>query len=275
MIDLHTHSTASDGQYTPAELLLLAKKKNIEVLALTDHDTVCGLEEAGKSAKEFGIHFVSGIEINSQDIVGIHMLGYGIDSSNQDIISMCGRLAEDRLKRGEKICMFLKEKGIDVDYEEIKGYTVDGVVGRPHFGRYLFEHGYVSSVQEAFKRYLNTDEFMHKVKRNKPSSEESINIIHNAGGKAVIAHPYQYKIDTAEKEKMIGRLTLAGLDGIECFYSKHSEDETKIFCSWAKKYNLKVSVGSDFHGEKVKPDIALGMEFDYDVYGEYLIVNSL
>lgn len=274
LVDLHTHSTASDGQYSPKELVELVKNRHICLFSLTDHDSISGLEEAGYTANELDLKFIPGIEISSQDIEEIHILGYDIDYYNTELIEACNFFFEERNNRGKKICEYLKEKGISVDYSEVKEYAKDGVVGRPHFARYLVEHEVVNNRKEAFKKYLDTGEFKMATDRKKPSLEEAIDLIHLAGGKAMLAHPGLYRMNDILLDELVKRLVEFNIDAIECFYSKHSIEQTKKYLSYVKKYNLKTGCGSDFHGEKVKPEVKIGMEFDWENYGDILLFDE-
>ena len=159
--------------------------------------------------------------------------------------------------------------GIDVDLDVVKSYAGDSNLGRPHFARYLVETGVVENREAAFDLYLDTEEFRCATDRKKPGVAEAVSLIHGAGGKAVLAHPGNYK--KTDITELVKRLVGCGLDGIECFYSKHDESQTQEFLRLVTKYGLRTSCGSDFHGEDVKPDIRLGMELE-DRYRELLIV---
>ncbi len=274
-IDLHTHSTVSDGQYTPTELIRLAKQANLEVIALTDHDTVDGIKEAREAAGQLGQPFIAGIEISTRKEEEIHMVGLGIDEDHPALIAETKKLMEDRANRGAVITEYLRALGISVDYEEVKAMAGEGSVGRPHFAQYLQKHGYVRSRQEAFDRYLNTPSFHKATDRILPPPEEAIELIHLSGGKAVLAHPGLLKMGKSWQEDFICRLKECGLDAIEAYYSKYSKAQEKYYRALAKRYDLKISVGSDFHGEKVKPDVKLGMELEEPQIIERLVLTEL
>ncbi len=269
-IDFHTHSTASDGQYTPSQLVEMAKEKELEKFAITDHDTVEGIKEAREKALELGVDFVAGIEISTHKGEEIHIVGLGIDENNPRLVEECSRYMEERVSRGQRICDFLTEKGIPVTLAEAEKVAGDGSLGRPHFARILQEKGVVKTRQEAFDRYLNTAEFHQKTDRLKPSPSEAIELIHEAGGKAVLAHPGLLKMGKRWQESLIHELTEAGLDGIEVFYNKHTFVQTKFYKKLALDGGLEFSCGSDYHGEKVKPNVMFGMEID-DAYRANLI----
>lgn len=271
-LDLHTHSTASDGQYSPAEMVQKAKDAGLELYALTDHDTVAGQKEAIAKAEELGVHYIPGIEISTQEGEEIHILGLFIDPDNEMLLEKCQMFEEDRFNRGKKIVAFLQEKGVDISLEEVQKIAGNGSLGRPHFAEFLLEHGYVKSKKEAFARYLDTQEFHRKAERIKPAPVEAIELIHQAGGRAVLAHPGLLKMGKQWQEELIDKLAAAGLDGIECFYQKHTFMQTKFYLNMARKHQLAVTCGSDFHGEKVKPNVPFGMELD-EKYREWLLMS--
>ncbi len=274
-IDLHVHSTASDGQYSPDELVRLASEAGIKLLALTDHDAIAGISEAEATAAEVGLFFVPGIEISVQDTEEIHILGYGIDISQNELIRFCEEAMSNRAWRGRRICEYLQNLGIVVDYGEIQRIAGNGLIARPHFAAWLMEHGFVSTSKEAFDHYLDTPAFHEATERLKPSAREAIDLIHIAGGKAVLAHPGNYSMGMEKRYQLVCRLAGNGLDGVECFYSRNTKQETLQYLNWVDEFDLKISCGSDFHGEKVKPDIHLGMEFDMDRYGNRVIVEAI
>lgn len=260
MIDLHTHSTASDGQYTPIELVQLAKKAGITVLALTDHDTTAGLYEAYKTALELGINFINGIELDTKypNIKGnFHILGYNIDPKHKALSATCANFAEQRLERANRIFTYLESHGIKLNREKVFEYAGKGVITRPHFARVMHEDGYVSCTQEAFDKYLDTSEFQ-KIDRPKPHPKDAIKMITDAGGIAVLAHPSQLKLGNISLSDLLCELKSYGLSGLECYYSTNTPEQTEYYINLAKKYSLYITGGSDFHGDKIKPDIKLG-----------------
>ncbi len=273
-IDLHTHSSASDGQYSPTELIDIACGERIELLALTDHDTVDGISDASMAAGKSGIAFVPGIEISTQDIVEIHILGYGIDVTNQALLCACKEWRNARVNRGKLIKKYLNTKGISIDLAEVMTYARGQSLGRPHFAQYLQAYGIVKTRKEAFDKYLDTEEFKIATDRRKPSLQMAVELIHGAGGKALLAHPGIYRLTEEELDDLVFRLVEMGIDGVECFYSRHGKTQTEKYLSYIKKYELKTGCGSDFHGEKVKPEIGIGMEFDDRKYGSHLIVDG-
>ena len=273
-IDLHTHTTYSDGELTPYELIKKAYDIGCSLIAITDHDTISGIAEGRKAAEALGMRFVPGIEISTQEKEEVHMLGYGIYENNEVLRMACQKFADSRARRAELICEFLATKGVAVNMEEICQISGGEIIGRPHFAAYLEKHGYVPNRKEAFARYLNTPSFHAAVTRQKPSPQEAIALIHQAGGKAVLAHPGLLKKNVYEVEIFIRELKKVGLDGIECIYNKHTPSQTKKFLELAKKYELKTGCGSDYHGEHVKPDVPLGMRVEIEQQREWeLVVN--
>lgn len=262
--DLHTHSAASDGQYAPAELVKLAKERGIEVLALTDHDTVDGLEEALRAGEALGIRVLRGIELGAREYSLLHILGCGFDPAG--LAPLCRKLKESRDERKFRILDFLEEKGCPLTLEEVEAIAGGDIIARPHFAQAMARRGYVESNREAFDRYLDTEEFRKKVKRFKADARTCVETIKAAGGKAALAHPYQIGLPDKELEALVAQLKNWGLDAIECFYPRHTPEQEAFYLRLAEKYGLHVTGGSDFHGEKVKPDIplaALDLELDW------------
>lgn len=259
-IDLHTHSTISDGTVPPAELVQLAQTKNLRAMALTDHDTVEGLDEAIAEAKNFdGFELIPGIEISAEYSEGtIHVLGYYLDRKDPVLLEKLKFLQEARAKRNPRIIKKLQELGLEITQEEVDKIAGQGVVGRPHIAMALVQRGYVKNVQEAFDKYLRKNGKAY-VDKERFSQKDSIEMIQNAGGVAVLAHPkYVHGGNLKNVDKLIKQLVDLGLDGIEVFYGSHSAKEVKWLREIAKKYGLIATGGSDYHGSS-KPDIDLGV----------------
>lgn len=260
IVDLHTHSTASDGQYAPSELVELAKKRGIEVLALTDHDNIDGVDEAMEAGKRLGIRVIRGVELSADDHLNLHILGYGFPAGPEPLSSLIARLKSGRNSRKYRIQEFLQSKGVDIPLDEVEELAKDGVIGRPHFALVMVKHGCVSDRKEAFDRYLDTPDF-HRYDQRKPSAEECIRTIKASGGKVSLAHPYQIvfaRDGERDLETLVERLTGYGLDAVECYYPKHTPEQQAEYLALAERYHLRVTGGSDFHGEKNKPDHPLG-----------------
>lgn len=258
-MDLHTHTTCSDGQYTPEELVQRAGKLGIRALAITDHDAISGTERGRTAAKVFPeLEIFSGIEISAKENPQLHILGYGIDGSHADLQDYIEKNKQLRQGRRERMLSFLQEKGVSLTLEEVMAANDGRSSGRPHFAKAMLEKGIVSSIDEAFDRYLATPEYLQRVERPKPTAVESIQLIRKAGGVAVLAHPAKLKLEPSAFLELLSILCQAGLQGIEAYYSTHHKEEMTWYNEIAKQYGLFCTCGSDFHGEIIKPKIALG-----------------
>lgn len=257
MIDLHTHSTGSDGQFRPSELVKKAYESGINVLAITDHDSTSGIAEGAEAARRLDIDFIPGIEISCQYPGEMHMLGYFIDIESEAIQAACRRFVELRDVRAQKIIDYLQSKGCDIKLSDVKEKAGGRILGRPHFAQVLLEKGFVPDYRAAFDRYLATPEF-DRIERPKPEPEVGIKIIHDGGGIAVLAHPMSLKLEMDALDRKVEELCSYGLDGIETYYGKHSKEQIEAYHRLAQKYHLIETAGSDFHGEKVKKDIQIG-----------------
>ena len=265
LCDLHTHSTASDGQYTPSELAALVKERGAEVWALTDHDTTDGVREAMDAGRRLGLRVIPGIELSAQEYHTFHILGYGYDADDPGLAELCARMKAYRLDRAPRIIGYLREEGMPLTLSEVEAIAGGGIVGRPHFAQAMVRRGYVASNREAFDRWLDTGEFHDRVERAKPSARECVETIRAAGGRASLAHPYQIGVDDAALEGIVRELKDCGLDAIECYYPKFTPEQQAFYLRLAEKYGLRATGGSDFHGERVKPDVALAAwELDMD-----------
>jgi len=255
IIDLHTHSTCSDGSCTPRELIRLASAASAKAVALTDHDTVEGLEEARTACEECAVEFVSGIEISAEYSPGtMHILGYCIDERCESLAGELTLLREARENRNPRIAARLQELGIEIDYSEVAEKAGGAVVGRPHFASVMLEKGYIASIQEAFDRYLAKGSPAY-VEKTRLAPDQAIRMIHSAGGVAVLAHPYQLKCDSEEElGRLLDDLAASGLDGIEAVYSRHSVQQRVRYAEMARTRGMLVSGGSDYHGT-YKPDL--------------------
>lgn len=250
--DLHTHSTASDGQYAPAELAKLVKKRGAETWALTDHDSVDGVEEAKAAGRALGLRVIQGVELSADDYLNLHILGYGF--SIPDLQSWLDSLKKGRDGRKYRIRDFLRTKGLEIPLDEVDAEAAGGSIGRPHFAMVMLKHGMVATRKEAFDRYLDTPEFQKIEKGTKPSAQECVERIKAAGGKVSLAHPYQIVLEKESLEDLTQRLTGYGLDAVECYYPQHTPEQTAEYLRLAEKYGLHITGGSDFHGEKNKPN---------------------
>lgn len=257
IVDLHTHSTASDGQYTPSEIVYMAKAKGIEVLSVTDHDSDAGVGEAIRTGMSTGIRVIPGMELSAEDYLNLHILGYGFEMKHLE--DFFRKRKEERDQRKYKIANYLHQRGVPIDLRDVEEYAGDGRIGRPHFAMVMLQKGFVATRKEAFDLYLDTPEF-HEIDRGKPSAETCIKTIKEAGGKTSLAHPYQVVLDGNETlEELIIRLKGYGLDAVECYYPIHTREQTEEYLRLAEKHGLHITGGSDFHGEKQKPDHPLAM----------------
>jgi predicted metal-dependent phosphoesterase TrpH len=272
LIDLHSHTNRSDGTATPAELVWLAASAGARAVAITDHDTVAALPEGRAAAKEAGIEFVAGVEISADFHPGtMHILGYSIDDSSQTLNAALQELRQAREERNPQIASRLQKLGLDVTYDEVAGLAGNEVVGRPHFASIMVRKGYVSSIKEAFDRFLAKGAPAYVEKKRLPPSD-CIALIQGAGGVAVLAHPYQLELNDQDTEAQIRKLKDYGLDGVEAIYSRLSPSERERYTDMARRMDLLVTGGSDFHGT-FKPDISMvkglgDLEVPYELLGE-------
>lgn len=280
MVDLHVHSTFSDGTFTPSQLVDYAMEKSLTAFALTDHDTVDGLPEALDYARHLREtlpeaerarvpEIVPGIELSTdEDGSEVHVVGLFIDYRSQEFSEYLREFLESRDNRNKKMCEKLREQGFDVTYEALLERFPDSVLTRAHFARFLLEHGYVRSIKEAFDRYLG-DRCPCYVPREKITPAQAVELILKAGGIPVLAHPILYHLSDARLDSLVGRLKEKGLMGIEAIYSSYSPSEERQIRSLAAKYGLLISGGSDFHGEN-KPGLDLG-----NGYGKLFVPDEI
>jgi predicted metal-dependent phosphoesterase TrpH len=255
-IDLHAHTNHSDGSATPSELVALAKSNGARAIAITDHDTVGGLKEGRDAADRLGIEFVDGIELSAEYSPGtMHILGYYIDPEHDRLTARLKELRAARDKRNPEIAARLQALAIDVQYDEVAALAGNEVVGRPHFARVLVEKGHATSIQDAFNRFLARGAAAY-IDKKRLTPAESIELIHEAGGVAALAHPYQLKLSPEDMYRLVGDLVDMGLDAIEAIYSRHSVAERESYTKLASQHRLLVTGGSDYHGA-YKPDIDL------------------
>lgn len=258
-IDLHTHSTASDGTLAPAELVKAAKKAGLKALALTDHDTTEGLAEFHSACREYGIEGVPGVEISAQYDKQLHIVGLFVDEKNAELTKKLDALRLAREARNRAMLERVRKNGMDISEEDVipheRGASMRSV-GRAHIARAMVEKGYAGDMNEAFDRYLKRGNSCY-VKRVTYSPEESIGIIKSAGGTAILAHPVYITEDYDELYKLLRELKGYGLDGAECFYSSYSARFSKMCSDLCDKTGLLKSGGSDFHGAN-KPGVKLG-----------------
>jgi len=258
LIDLHTHSTASDGSYRPAEVVQLAKEGGLKAIALTDHDTIDGIPEAMAAGARWGVEIIPGVEISAHFPGGtMHVLGYFIDYTNGLLDERLAVLKQARADRNPQIVAKLNALGIPLTMEQVVRVSGGGQVGRPHIARALLEAGYVSTTQEAFDKYLRNGAPAYVEKFRFPP-RDALAMIREAQGVPVLSHPFTLELGSAYALKnTLLELKDLGLAGIEVFYSDHSREQEALYLKLATELGLLVTGGSDFHGQN-KPEVALG-----------------
>lgn len=258
-IDLHTHSNYSDGTCSPAELVKRASDNGLSAFALTDHDSVAGIDDAIKAVNEqnVSLKFIPGTELSvgykSSDI---HIVGLFINHHDKSFNEMSKMIIQRRIYRNNEMIKRFNDAGIPITMEELTNSNPDTVVTRAHFARWLIDHNFVSTTNDAFTKYLDTNSKFY-VPREYITPKEGIDIIRKSGGIAILAHPLHYKLEAKELESLIGRLKDAGLSGIEVMYSNHIGQDEAYVRKLANKFDLLPSGGSDFHGAN-KPAIDIG-----------------
>ena len=254
-VDLHCHTTASDGTYTPTELILAAKSIGLAAVAITDHDTVAGHEEALQAGRENKIDVVPGIEFSTSSGGTVHILGYYVDHNSDTLVNATNWIVHERDDRNERICELMRADGLKVEYEEMKAQYGE-VIGRPHFAVMLVKLGVATDVQDAFRRYMNKGEKYFLRRRFLPLIQ-TISVIRQSGGIPVLAHPFQYKRDDEGLRDLIRECVDLGLQGMECYYSGYTPEQQQYLADLANAFGLLKTGGSDFHGAN-KSHIRLG-----------------
>jgi len=257
IIDLHTHSTASDGSMTPARLIAHAASAGLSAVALTDHDTTAGLLEAAEAAKQYKIEFIPGIELSAYyKDREIHIVGLFTDAGQKDFQTQIHTVSHAREIRNLEMIEIMQKAGIDITPEKLAASEGHGILTRANFAGYLLKNGVVSSVQEAFDRFLDKGKPFY-VPRKRLTPEAAISAIKTAGGVPVLAHPLLYKFSEEVLEHCVAAMKTLGMEGMEVYYSRNHGSDTVRMKKLADKYQLACSGGSDFHGN-YKPDIAIG-----------------
>lgn len=258
MIDFHSHTKASDGEFSPQELTNLAIQKHMTAIAITDHDTVDGLEEAEEYAKDKDIMLIPGIELEAKVEKGqMHILGLFIDYNNKEFKDKLNAIREYRNSRNDKFIEEFNRIGFEISLEELIKESNGKTIGKPHFARIFLQKGYVQTKDEMFDKYFNQEPF-NKFKKSFYTPEEVITMIKKVNGIAILAHPQSLKLEDNELIDKIKKLKGYGLDGMECYHTKQTEEEMMRFNEIAKEYNLLITKGSDFHGPIIKPETQLG-----------------
>jgi len=286
MLDLHLHTYYSDGTMSPEELVQYAKACGVETIAITDHDGMGGLAEGMDAGKRLGVHVIPGIELSTEDKEGVymHILGYCFNPEQEALKREVELIRRKRVERNEKLLAALREIGCKLSREDLQLRDGQDYVGKPTFALALMRKGYVSSPKDAFKegRFMRSDE-VRRVHREKISTRKAIELIREAGGIPVLAHPM--KISHLVKregedffEKLDGQLQKLkqwGLAGMECYYSGHLPESTVQLVHLANKYKLIVTAGSDFHGVEFDKNITIGGFFIDDNFDEKRIIAEI
>jgi predicted metal-dependent phosphoesterase TrpH len=259
-VDLHLHTTASDGVLSPSEIVRYAKAKGLQAIAITDHDTIDGCEEGLSEGERIGFEVIPGIEISAEYSPGsMHILGFFLDIHHPLLNERLEYLQKARAERNPKMVAKLNQLGMEVTYEEVLKASGGGQVGRPHFANVLLEKKYVRNFQEAFERFLKKGAPAY-VDKFRFTSKEALHFIHEARGVAVLAHPNTLGVKKySELEKLVLQLVDEGLKGIEVYYPEHSAVEVAQYKNLADRYSLLSTGGTDYHGiEKNELDIGVG-----------------
>lgn len=267
MIDLHTHTTASDGTYTPEQLIDYALEKKLKAIAITDHDTIDGLLQAQdylqkKAIDPSTLELINGIELSTnidKYDFDIHIVGLFLDIHHPSFVKGLKHIYDDRERRNEKMIESLQNHNYDITLDELKSQSKDSVITRSHFANHLVEKGYFSKTEEVFHKLIGNGKKLY-IPREDVSSESAIHLIKESGGIPVLAHPTLYPLDSNGLYALVDQLKSYGLLGIETYYSLYTAQETKAMIHIAERFSLLKSGGSDFHGEN-KPGNDLGVGF--------------
>lgn len=252
LLDLHVHTNASDGLHSPEEVVAMARRLGLEAIGITDHDTLGGLAAGQAAASAAGLHLIPGVEISTEvdDGAEVHVLGYLIAPDDVALACALSRYRNARLERAQEILRRLQDLGLSLSWDHVLNLAEGGAVGRPHIARALLEEGYVLSVSDAFARYLARGKPAY-VPRLKVIPLQAIRLIHEAGGLAVLAHPWEVR-------GLLPDLVAQGLDGLEVYYTGYAVEMIALLRQLALEHGLLCTGGSDFHGYEIAPGNILG-----------------
>jgi len=255
LVDLHIHTTASDGKYSPDVIVARAAETGLKYISITDHDTIDGITPAIKAAKSYpGLTLIPGVEISTDLADGeAHILGYFIDYASPDFQKELEKFRDSRLGRGQRMVAKLNELGIKIDWSRVQAIAGDGAIGRPHVAQAMLEKGYVKTFEEAFDKYIGHGGPAY-VEREKMTPQEAVALILSAGGIPVLAHPFTVK----DSEAMAAALKEAGLIGIEAYYKDNTPAQTAAMLELAEKYGLIATGGTDYHGIDESKEVMIG-----------------
>ena len=270
-IDLHTHSLKSDGSMTPAEVVQEAKRAGLAAIALSDHDTVDGLEEAISEGEKIGVEVIPAIEFSVLSKTETHILGYFIDYNNEYLKQILKEVVDLRIERNHVTTQRLNELGFDITLEEVRALAPNNFVGRAHFARVLMDKGYIQSVKEGFEKYMSVGKYAY-CEKQRLTARDAVEIIEKCGGISFLAHPHLTKLADDELKEFLLELKSYGLCGIEGYYTDYTPEMQEKYQSLAKELGLMISGGTDFHA-KMKPHISIGtglgnMKIPYSVLEE-------
>lgn len=273
IVDLHTHTTESDGSFTPEDLILEAKHVGLSAIAITDHDSISGIKKAAPVALEQEIELIPGVEL-STDYNGkeIHVVGLFVDIENEYFLSKIKEFKENRDNRNAIMVENLQKEGFAITMEELLAENPDCVITRANIARFLYEHGMIPSIQTAFEKYIG-DNCKCYVNRFKITPMDGVRLIKEAGGTAILAHPLLYHMSDVTLQKMVNEMKDAGLDGIEAIYCTYSPSEERQMKRFAMDNQLLISGGSDFHGT-TKPNLNLGTGYG-KLYIPYEVLEEM
>ncbi len=269
LIDLHVHTSESDGSFSPREVVEKASESSVAAISVTDHDTADGLTEAMRAGEEFGVEVVPGIELSvDYKGYGIHILGYFIDPMNPALRELLDWVVWERERRNAEIAAAMDADGLNVSLDYMHERFPEAIIGRPHFSAVLVERGLVKTVGEGFDKYLSPGGKYYR-KRQYIPMDRAFDALRRSGAKAVFAHPLQYRFSHDELMELTALLKEKGIVGMECIYAVYSPEQTAYLKSVAEEFDLCITGGSDFHGAG-KPHIAIGsgcgdMKVDYEV----------
>ncbi len=262
-IDLHIHTTASDGTLTPSEVISQAIKLKLKAIAITDHDTIAGSKAASQDGIPSSLNFLTGVEISAAPPSfypasgSFHLLGYSIRLDDPALNSALEKLQQARKNRNPAIISRLNDLGIKITLDEVRQQSGEGQLGRPHIGQVLVNKGFVESMDEAFARLLGTGGAAY-VDKYRIECHQAIELILQAGGIPVLAHPGLLSCKTKDQfNKLFAGLKVMGIQGVEVYYSEHGQQQTRLFAKLARHHNLLMTGGTDFHGA-IQPQIAIG-----------------
>lgn len=272
-IDLHVHSTFSDGTYTPEQIVDAAFEAGLSAIAITDHDTTDGVSVAIRAAKKRNLEIIAGVELSCEyKQKEVHMLGFCLDYTNPILNEHLRNFQQSRNMRNQKMVMLLAAEGFDITYDKLLADNPDCVITRANIARYLVEHGCVKDMSTVFSKYLG-DDCRCFVPRKKTSPTQAIQLIHQAGGVAFLAHPLLYRMSTVTLRSLVSELATAGLDGIEAIYATYQPGDERNMKNLAKEYHLLICGGSDFHGAN-KPYIRIGTGMGH-LFVPYEVLNNI